>query len=85
MAGGVGVALAQADGTPLNFLGNDQVTGGGANAGWYPVLQGASSTGASGGITTYTKRLNATLTKIPGRSVTPGRLNARAQVVIRIQ
>jgi hypothetical protein len=85
VAGGVGVALAQADGTPLNFLGNDQITGGGAAAGWYPVLQGASSVGAAGGVTSYTKRLNATLTKIPGRSVTPGRLNARAQVVIRIQ
>lgn len=85
VAGGVGVALTQADGTPLNFLGNDQVTGGGTAAGWYPVLQSASSTGVTGGITSYTKRLNATLTKIPGRSVTPGRLNARAQVVIRIQ
>lgn len=85
VAGGVGVALTQADGAPLNFLGNDQVTGGGGAAGWYPVLQGASSTGVSGGVTSYTKRLNATLKQIPGRSVTPGRLNARAQVVIRIQ
>jgi len=85
VAGGVGVALALANGTPLNFLGNDQITGGGAAAGWYPGLQGASSVGAAGGVTSYTKRLNATLTKIPGRSVTPGRLNARAQVVIRIQ
>jgi len=85
VAGGVGVALTQADGAPLNFLGNDQVTGGGTAAGWYPVLQGASSTGVAGGVTSYTKRLNATLTKVPGRTVTPGRLNARAQVVIRIQ
>ena len=85
VAGGVGVALSKTDGSALNFLGNEQVTGGGAAAGWYPVLQGATHAGQSGGITSYTKRLNATLTRIPGRSVTPGRLNARAQVVIRVQ
>lgn len=85
VAGGVGVQLTSTTGTPIVFLGNDQVTGGGATAGWYPVLDGANIAGQAGGITSYTRRINATLRRIPGRDVTPGRFNARAQVVIRIQ
>lgn len=85
VATGVGISLALANGTPLNFLGNEMVTGSGNNAGWYAVLSDASSTGVAAGVTTYTKRLQATLKRIPGRTVTPGKINARAQVVIRVQ
>ncbi|WP_197700579.1 fimbrial protein [Variovorax sp. HW608] len=85
VATGVGVALAFGDGTALNFLGNEMVTATGNAAGWYPVLEGASSTGVAAGVTSYTKHLQATLKKIPGRTVTPGKVNARAQVVIRVQ
>ncbi|SEA02084.1 fimbrial protein [Variovorax sp. YR216] len=85
VATGVGVSLALANGTPLNFLGNAMVTGSGNAAGWYPVLDGATATGVAAGVTNYTKRLQATLKRIPGRTVTPGKINARAQVVIRVQ
>lgn len=86
VTGGVGVELSYATGGTMYFLGNDQATGGGISAGWYPVLDGASRThNESGGVTRFTKRLNAILKKIPGKTVTPGRFNARAQVVIRVQ
>jgi len=88
VATGVGIALTRADAsnTALNFLGSDLVMGGGAGAGWYPVLDGAGpATGPTNGVNTYTKRLNATLKQIPGKTVTPGAVRARAHVVIRVQ
>lgn len=86
VAGGVGVQLSYAvDSTPMNLLSTEQVTGGGTAAGWYPVLQGATSKGEVAGVTSHATRLFASLKKIPGKTVTPGRFDVWAQVVIRVQ
>jgi type 1 fimbria pilin len=87
MATGVGIALSSSSGTPMNFLSTDTVTGGGNVAGWYPVKDGAYTTWTGGylGTVGYSKTLNATLKKLPGKRVTPGKVRATAQVVIRVQ
>lgn len=81
---GVGVQLSYPGGQAINFLSSD-LSGGGNAAGWYPVEAGATAGGTNNGITTYTKTLNASLKRLPGKTVTPGKLNAKAQVVIRVQ
>jgi len=85
VATGVGIRVSLPNGDPHYFLSNEAITGGGDIAGWYPVLEGATSTSVAAGVTTYTKRLEAKLQRIGGRTVTPGKINARAQVVIRVQ
>jgi hypothetical protein len=88
VATGVGVALSRPNGTALNFLTNQFVTLGGANDGWDPVLNDAAAQGAaSGGITSYTRTINATFKAFaPGVTpVTAGRFNATAQVIVRVQ
>jgi len=87
MATGVGVALSRPNGMPLNFLTNENLTLGGAPDGWYPVLDDAVRGTTSGGITSYTRTINATFRAIaPGsRAVTAGRFRATAQVFIRVQ
>jgi hypothetical protein len=88
VATGVGVTLSRPSGTPLNFLTNQFVTLGGAASGWDPVLNDASADGpANGGITSYTRTINATFKAFaPGSTpVTPGRYDATAQVIIRVQ
>jgi type 1 fimbria pilin len=88
VASGVGVALSRPNGTALNFLTNQYVTLGGAVAGWDPVLNDATADGpANGGVTSYTRTINATFKAFaPGATpVTPGRFNATAQVIVRVQ
>ena len=88
VATGVGVALSRTGGTPLNFLSNQYVTLGGAKDGWDAVLNDAPANGpASGGLTTYTRTINATFKAFsPGTvPVTAGRYNATAQVIIKVQ
>lgn len=88
VATGVGVALTRPGGQALNFLSNQFVTLGGAMSGWDPVLNDAVEDGpANGGVTSYTRTINATFKAFaPGMTpVTPGRYNATAQVVIRVQ
>ncbi|WP_233867638.1 fimbrial protein [Paraburkholderia adhaesiva] len=88
VATGVGVALSRPNGTALNFLTNQYVTTGGAPDGWDPVLNDATANGAAtGGITTYTRTINATFKAFaPGVTpVTAGRYNATAQVIVRVQ
>lgn len=87
VATGVGVALSDVRGNRMNFLSTDMVTGGDGAAGWYPVLDGATSTGGSDadGAVPYIKTLVASLKKLPGKSVMPGKVYAKAQVVIRVQ
>lgn len=88
VASGVGVALSRPNGTPLNFLTNQYVTLGGAVAGWDPVLNDATPDGAAiGGVTSYTRTIDATFKAFaPGSTpVTPGRFNATAQVIVRVQ
>lgn len=88
VATGVGVALSRPGGTALRFLSNQYVTTGGANDGWDPVLNDASSTGSPGtGLTAYTRTINATFKAFaPGSTpVTGGSYNATAQVIVRVQ
>ncbi|WP_206118793.1 fimbrial protein [Chromobacterium fluminis] len=85
VATGVGVALSRPDGQALNLLGSELITGGGAGAGWYPVLQDADAMENQNGLTRYHARMRATLIRLPGKRVKAGFLNATAQVVVRVQ
>ncbi|MBG7025786.1 fimbrial protein [Pseudomonas aeruginosa] len=90
MAQGVGIRLLR-DGSAMNLLANeDSAMGSNAEArGWYPVIGGASNlAGEVGGVSQYSETFRARLEKLalgsmPG--VTPGRVEATAQVVIRVQ
>ncbi|RTG19330.1 hypothetical protein D9B68_15980, partial [Serratia marcescens] len=55
-------------------------------AGWYPVLNGASGGGSTAaGFTHYTTQLTATLARLPGQTVTAGKVDARAYVWVKVQ
>lgn len=84
IATGVGIALNN-NGKQMNFLGTGIAGGGNAN-GWYPVKDGASTNGsAASGYTTYTQTLTAVLKTLPGRKATPGKVNATAYVLVKVQ
>ncbi|WP_447752607.1 fimbrial protein [Pseudomonas nicosulfuronedens] len=90
MAKGVGIRLLR-DGSAMNLLANEN-SANGSNAtaiGWYPAIGSASNkTGEVGGISQYTETFRARLEKLSLGSmptVTPGRVEATAQVVIRVQ
>ncbi|ETT01758.1 fimbrial protein [Providencia sp. PROV188] len=85
IATGVGVRLYQLNGTALNYLSSLSNTGQGAANGWYPVLTDAISVGVVNGVTTYSKTVNASLEKIPGKVVKPGKFDATVQVIIQVQ
>ncbi|WP_236722684.1 fimbrial protein [Pantoea latae] len=91
VATGVGISLSNAaTGTSMNFLGWSACTRSGCptgnDAGWYSVLNGASSAGsAAEGYTTYHTVLTATLSRLPGETVTSGKVNAKAYVWVRVQ
>ena len=73
------------NGKPMNFLGKE-MSGGGNASGWYPVTDGATSNGsATSGYTHYTQSLTATLKALPGRTAMPGKVNATAYVLIKVQ
>jgi type 1 fimbria pilin len=90
IAQGVGIRLLR-NGNPMNLLASeDSANGRNAEAaGWYPVLGGASNkTGEVSGISQYTETFRARLEKLglgTMPTVTPGRVEATAQVVIRVQ
>lgn len=86
VASGVGIQISRTNGTVLNLLStlSGSVLGGNA-AGWYPVLEDASAGSSVNGVTTYTKNLYATLKALPGKTVTAGKVNATAQVIIQVQ
>lgn len=91
VATGVGIALANAgNGAPMNFVGWARCSAGqcpqGSDAGWYPVLNGASGGGSTAaGFTHYTTQLTATLARLPGQTVTAGKVDARAYVWVKVQ
>ncbi|SDU89700.1 fimbrial protein [Pseudomonas mucidolens] len=86
VATGVGISLQNAsNGTAMNFLGWSS-TGTGASGGWYPVLAGASSSGSNmSGYTNYSQTITATLSALPGLTVKPGKVNATAYVLVKVQ
>ncbi len=86
VATGVGISLRNAsNGNTMNFLGWSG-TGTGATGGWYPVLAGASNAGSStSGYTSYLQTITATLSTLPGATAKPGRVNATAYVLVKVQ
>ena len=86
VATGVGISLNNAsNGTAMNFLGWSN-TGTGATGGWYPVLAGASTTGSNlSGYTSYSQTITATLGTLPGKRATPGKVDATAYVLVKVQ
>ena len=90
MAKGVGIRLRNSLGREMNFVGQpgtvSLTTPGGNAAGWYPVLDGASAAGSNAaGYTLYNQTMTATLSKIPGSAVTPGKVYATAYVLVKMQ
>ena len=84
IATGVGIALSN-NGKPMNFVGQD-ISGSGNAGGWYPIKEGASANGSSAsGFTNYTQTLTAILKTLPGRRATPGKVNATAYVLVKVQ
>ena len=58
----------------------------GTNSGWYLVLDGAQPIGASvAGYRYYQQQYTAVLSKIPGETVTPGKVYATAYVMVKVQ
>lgn len=90
MAQGVGIRVLRG-GAPINLLANeDSANGSGAaGRGWYPVVSNtANLTGTINGIGQYTETFRARLEKLSigtMPTVRPGRVEATAQVVIRVQ
>lgn len=90
VAQGVGIRLLRG-GAPINLLANeDSANGSGAaGRGWYPVISSAANlTGTVNGIGQYTETFRARLEKLSTGTlptVRPGRVEATAQVVIRVQ
>lgn len=93
MAKGVGITIANSasPGQPMTFLGQStnvplSPTPAGNNAGWYPVLAGATSNGSSyPGFSNYSLSFIASLQKLPGMTVTAGRVHATAYVIVKMQ
>ena len=82
---GVGVRMYKMDGTALNFLSTLTSPGTGAAAGWYPVLDEAVKLNESNGLSQYSRPFNASLEALPGKTVTPGKFNAKVQAIIQVQ
>ncbi len=90
MAKGVGIRLLR-DGQVMNLLVNEN-SAGGVNAqaqGWYPVVGAATHIGGSvDGVTEYDETFTARIEKLSEGTqpeVTAGRVQATAQIIIRVQ
>lgn len=87
-AKGVGVKIQNGNtGTNMLFLNQYAISGGGASAGWYPVLEGNNNSMGSmqAGYTTYLQQYRAILEKIPTLDPIPGKVKATATVVVKVQ
>ncbi|MFC5429585.1 fimbrial protein [Paraburkholderia denitrificans] len=87
VAKGVGVKLTRPNNSDMYFLTKRYTTEYGARDGWYPVLQDATQTGSDTNWNYYTRTVNATFEAFKPKqyTVTPGKYNATADVVISIQ
>ncbi|MBW7984745.1 fimbrial protein [Enterobacillus tribolii] len=85
IATGVGIRISDKNSKALTLLTALGGYGTGETAGWYPVLDATEQGSTLNGITFYTKNLTATLMKLPGKTVTTGKIKATAQVVIQVQ
>lgn len=95
IATGVGIALKAPNGQDLPFVGWQSCNGagstntcpGGQDAGWFPILSGAQSAdnAPQAGYQYFTSQFTAILQKIPNATVTPGRVQAKGYVLVRVQ
>ncbi|WP_392566617.1 fimbrial protein [Utexia brackfieldae] len=91
VAKGVGITLTHtASGMSMNFVGWANCTTAGCptstESGWYPALYGASAApNKVAGYSMWTTQLTATLIKIPGMTIVPGKVKATAYVLARVQ
>lgn len=92
MAKGVGITIANSatPTQPMTLIGlstNVPLTASvGNNAGWYPVLDGATANGSSHtGYTDYNFSFIASLKKLPGQTVSAGSVRATAYVIVKMQ
>ncbi|PSB84773.1 fimbrial protein [Photobacterium damselae] len=83
IATGVGIELKDEYGTSMNWLSNENLVSGGKNAGWYPI--NGHEISDTTGIKKYQQDFNVYLSKIIGKTVTTGKVNAYAEVFIRVQ
>ena len=84
IATGVGITLSN-HGIPINFIGQG-VSGTGHLGGWYPFKAGASLNGSSAsGYANFTVTLTAILKALPGQTAIPGKVNATAYVLLKVQ
>ncbi|WP_243434562.1 fimbrial protein [Pseudomonas sp. 30_B] len=91
MAAGVGIRIYR-NNVPINLLVNENSANGASTAnaqGWYPAVGPATQLlGTSGGVNQYTEDFSASLEKLSigtQPSVTPGKVKATAQLIIRVQ
>ncbi|MCE4072673.1 MULTISPECIES: fimbrial protein [Pseudomonas] len=91
MAGGVGIRIFRND-AAINLLANENSAAGAATAnaqGWYPAVSPASQlVSSAGGVNQYAEMFSASLEKLSIGTqppVTPGKVKATAQLVIRVQ
>lgn len=84
IASGVGIRIIR-NGKIINLLSSEQTMSGNAG-GWYPAV-GPRSTllGSQSGINYYSEVFTAILHKLSSEKVTAGRVEATAQVIIRVQ
>ncbi|NBF06707.1 fimbrial protein [Pseudomonas sp. Fl5BN2] len=84
IASGVGIRI-QRNNQNVKLL-TSLNTGSNNSGGWYPA-QGPASVllDTQGGIRRYRETFSATLEKLAGQTVTAGRIEATAQVIIRVQ
>jgi type 1 fimbria pilin len=99
LAKGVGISLSDSDSQqPMQFLSSPLAGQGmsrplpaGRNAGWYRLDTSNASRclppapAAPAYQFTVEKRLTATLQKLPGKTVAPGRVFATAYVIVKVQ
>lgn len=84
IAKGVGIRIYR-NNSPIYLL-SKSATLTGNNSGWYGIYQGAQQlVGAVSGGNAYSETFRAELGKLTGQTVTPGLVQAHAQVVIRVQ
>lgn len=84
VATGVGIRI-QRDGQNIKLL-TSEAAGTGYAGGWYPVISVSTSiTGSNASTRSYSETFNAVLGKLQNQQVKAGKVEATAQVIIRVQ
>lgn len=84
VASGVGIRI-QRNGQDMKLL-TSEAAGTGTAGGWYPVIGSATAlTGSNASTRSYSETFNAILEKLQNQQVKAGKVEATAQVIIRVQ